>query len=724
MTLEIVYGEPRHRAVAKRLADSLRSVASIGTVYLGYPVLATADERVHVDALLISQEHGLVAFQIAATIPESDVEWRGYISEQDRLFSVLEAHLGRHEQLRRGRKLAVPIQTITVFSDKVDPPQTEGIYCGIGEVAGVVSSFAAIDESLYVSVQAALQRVTTIKPAKRRVKVTRPDSRGAVLKIIEKGVANLDRWQKQAAIETPQGPQRIRGLAGSGKTIVLALKAAYLHSQYPQARIAVCFMSRSLYQQFEDLVTRFTFEHSNDKPDFDYLRLLHAWGASNRGGFYKTIAAAMGAPFRDFNYAVSTYGRDDAFAGVCRELLEISNERTFAPIFDAVLIDEAQDLPSEFFQLVYRFTKPPKRIVWAYDELQNLSEAAMPATDELFGVDAAGESLVELSLSEEGPATDIVLPVCYRNSPWALATAHALGFGIYRSDGGLVQFFEGVELWEQIGYEVVSGKLRPGRRVTLRRRPESYPAYFPDLLAPEDAVMLRTFKTELEQDTWVATQINTNLKRDELDIDDILIVLPDAYTSKRRATRVSRALAQQGIESHLAGVGSSVDELYVSGSVAIAHIWRAKGNEAPMVYVLDSQYGAPKFNAVARRNTLFTAVTRSRAWVRILGWGPEMAQVANEVQRVQEADFTLAFTVPTASQLEKIRRLNRERSREEVAKLRRVSRSLDEAFRAVEGEEIDLEDLPVEVRRRLKKLIKAGLLDNEDEDELYDDPNG
>ena len=53
------------------------------------------------------------------------------------------------------------------------------------------------------------------------------------------------------------------------------------------------------------------------------------------------------------------------------------------PIFNAVLIDEAQDLPPEFFQLVYLFTKDPKRIVWGYDELQKLSEAAMPSTDEL-----------------------------------------------------------------------------------------------------------------------------------------------------------------------------------------------------------------------------------------------------------------------------------------------------------------------------------------------------
>jgi hypothetical protein len=44
MTLEVVYGESRNRPVAKALAGQLRSVIDEGTIYLGYPVLATADE--------------------------------------------------------------------------------------------------------------------------------------------------------------------------------------------------------------------------------------------------------------------------------------------------------------------------------------------------------------------------------------------------------------------------------------------------------------------------------------------------------------------------------------------------------------------------------------------------------------------------------------------------------------------------------------------------------
>ena len=51
--------------------------------------------------------------------------------------------------------------------------------------------------------------------------------------------------KKEAAFEVPDGPQRIKGLAGSGKTIVLALKAAYLHTQYPELKIGVTYYTRA-----------------------------------------------------------------------------------------------------------------------------------------------------------------------------------------------------------------------------------------------------------------------------------------------------------------------------------------------------------------------------------------------------------------------------------------------------------------------------------------------
>ncbi|MDE0699779.1 MAG: ATP-binding domain-containing protein [Acidimicrobiaceae bacterium] len=709
MSLEVVYGESRNRTSARALVAQLEQVVRDGTVYLGYPVLATADERVEVDALLVSQAHGLVAFLLADSLPDSDEVWAEVVSEQDRLFAILESHLSRHEGLRLGRRVAVTPNTATVFANEPivrKPNGAEGFYGAMETVPDWVAGLEPISEELEINLQAALQRVATIKPAKKRGSVTKDDSLGAILKEIESGIANLDRWQKAAAIESPEGPQRIRGLAGSGKTVVLALKAAYWHSQHPDWHIALTFHSRSLYQQIADLVTRFTFEHTNDTPDESRLRIVHTWGSSAQVGVYSLMAAALGEPARNWSYARGKYGMDEAFAGICRELLNAAHTHEVQPIFDAVLIDEAQDLPPEFFQLVYLFAKHPKRIVWGYDELQRLSEAAMPTTDELFGNGPEGESLISLDATDGEPRRDIVLPVCYRNTPWALATAHSLGVGVYRQEG-LLQHPDEPTLWRDVGYNVVRGRLAPGSPVTLERSRDSYPSYFPELLSESDAVAVRCFSTRDEQDAWIANEIKCNLNEDELEPDDILIVLPDTYRAKSRAPHLMKQLSRLGIQSHLVGVNSSVDEVFKPGSVAIAHIYRAKGNEAPMVYAADSQHAAGQFNAVTRRNSLFTAITRSRAWVRITGWGEEMDPIRREVEAVVRENHQLRFTIPTESELANLRHLHRDRPENVEKSLQKATEGLSAFLEAYDRGELDPLDLPPALRTRLVRSLQT-----------------
>jgi hypothetical protein len=47
---------------------------------------------------------------------------------------------------------------------------------------------------------------------------------GETVRILEKDIALLDEEQHKVAIQIAPGPQRIRGLAGTGKTVVLAMK--------------------------------------------------------------------------------------------------------------------------------------------------------------------------------------------------------------------------------------------------------------------------------------------------------------------------------------------------------------------------------------------------------------------------------------------------------------------------------------------------------------------
>ena len=410
--LEITRGRTNNPVVTDELVEVLRPLSLDGSLYVGFPILATADVPITVDALLVTKQNGLVVFSFSESPPDSPMDlttWHTLSRQQDHLFMAVENDLRQHSELLERRSLRIEVHAITLIPrGTIVPDNIDGGYAAIHDLPELLTTFDPLEEKYLRPLQAALQRVTTIKPTKRRATVISDESYGAVLKSMEKEIANLDQWQKRAAMECPDGEQRIRGLAGSGKTIVLALKAAYLHAYYPDWVIGVSFFSRSLYQQFGDLIRRFSYAHSNDEPNWDNLRILHAWGGRNRPGVYSQIATHCGITPRNLIYGRERYGRGREFEGVCSELWSAVEATEPEPIFDVMLIDEAQDCPAPFFKLVHKFTRSPKRVVWAYDELQNLSEDTVPSIEDQFGTNSQGLPNVNLA---DTASQDIVLPI-------------------------------------------------------------------------------------------------------------------------------------------------------------------------------------------------------------------------------------------------------------------------------------------------------------------------
>jgi superfamily I DNA and RNA helicase len=338
------------------------------------------------------------------------------------------------------------------------------------------------------------------------------------------------------------------------------------------------------------------------------------------------------------------------------------------PIYDLVLIDEAQDLPAAFLEMVYRACSHPKRIVWAYDDLQNVMDYVPVSPAQLFGTGVSGRPRVAELVHVEGePRSDIILPICYRNTPWALTAAHAVGLGVYRiptdrrEGTGIVQFYDDPRVWKEIGYAVMAGRVAPGEHVRLVRDPASTPGFFRDLLDAEDALVWRTFLTTTAEEEWVATEILKNLTDDGLSARDVMVVSANPFFSDAESIPLVRALTRVGVPAHVAGKAGRRDELFgTDGSVPICHINHAKGNEAPMVYVVHAEHGAFPDKVIRRRNTLFAAITRSRAWVRITGSGPGMETIKIELDRVASHGYAIDLSVPTVRELAQMRRLQRD----------------------------------------------------------------
>ena len=124
-----------------------------------------------------------------------------------------------------------------------------------------------------------------------------------------------------------------------------------------------------------------------------------------------------------------------------------------------------------------------------------------------------------------------------------------------------------------------------------------------------------------------------------------------------------------------------------------------------MVYVVNSEYAAEPFRSVRGRNVLFTAITRSRAWVRICGCGPAMKEIIGELESVRKNDYRLRFPVPTAEVLANIRKIHRDMSAAEIAKRDSALKNVEPLLAMLESGELSPEALPDEFKKRLQGVL-------------------
>ncbi len=270
-----------------------------GILYTGYPIIGVVENASSIDGLLISVEHGVVVFDIVEEANMSDRK-----SLRDDLYNIMLQRLIGYKELTAKRGHLKANLTVLTFAPAWNKGRNkdEEVIIDKTDLHKFIDTEKQQDfeDDDYKKLLQAIQAITKLKQKAPR-KVVKHDSKGAILNEIEKSISNLDRQQSKAVIETVNGIQRIRGLAGSGKTIVLALKVAYLHSKYPEWTIGVTFNTRSLKNQFIDLINKFTIEHKNEEPNWEKVKILQAWGSSKDTGIYYEFCKTNNVEYLDFD---------------------------------------------------------------------------------------------------------------------------------------------------------------------------------------------------------------------------------------------------------------------------------------------------------------------------------------------------------------------------------------------------------------------------------------
>lgn len=158
----------------------------------------------------------------------------------------------------------------------------------------------------------------------------------------------LTKQQKKHAKPNP-GHHRLRGAAGSGKTLVIAYRAAKLSSE--GYKVLIITFNLTLWHYIRDMIKRTPY-------GFDWHISFNHFH-----GFCNDILNELNIPKPQENYF-------DSIVGTVHRAIENNEIDNFK--FDAILIDEAQDYKREWYDLLSSFLTERNEMLLACDEGQNI----------------------------------------------------------------------------------------------------------------------------------------------------------------------------------------------------------------------------------------------------------------------------------------------------------------------------------------------------------------
>lgn len=170
----------------------------------------------------------------------------------------------------------------------------------------------------------------------------------------------LDLSPKQknyAKLDKKTGHRRLRGIAGSGKTLVLAYKAALLAEQ--RQKVLVITFNITLWHYIRDMIKRTPVEF-----DWSFITFKHFHG------FCKDVLIELGVPLPSGRGKTVDQYLNELFTTVSHAI----DKKGIPEIlrFDAILIDEGQDYEWVWYDLLDKFLSERDELLFVCDKKQNI----------------------------------------------------------------------------------------------------------------------------------------------------------------------------------------------------------------------------------------------------------------------------------------------------------------------------------------------------------------
>ncbi|NEQ75928.1 MAG: hypothetical protein F6K23_24575 [Okeania sp. SIO2C9] len=239
-----------------------------GICYHRYPIFSPDRSRREPDILMLHKNWGLYIIETKGCKIENIEKINGQVWEmkdwystqetpysqaEDQMFSILgkfknerklrkgkydviQGHvfiglplISESEWKRKGLDLSPAAPLTIIFADDLQKP--DSLRKRLTKIPAEEKQEFITDEQWKLALSI-LQGAPTLR-REIRPEPKKNSSKAALLRQVELQMEGLDREQHKIAVQIPNGPQRIRGLAGSGKTVVMCMKAAWMHNKHP-----------------------------------------------------------------------------------------------------------------------------------------------------------------------------------------------------------------------------------------------------------------------------------------------------------------------------------------------------------------------------------------------------------------------------------------------------------------------------------------------------------
>lgn len=443
--------------------------------------------------------------------------------------------------------------------------------------------------------------------------------------------------QELSRLEVRGHPRIIRGVAGSGKTVVLANMAARyvkrclaqqgaLFGEQPRPpKVAVVCFNRALVSLIREKIQDAYKEQTQETIPAEAVRVSHL------NGLMWSLIKEEGLPVR-YVPIDGTEGIENAAARAASYRSQLASVQASGParldpyLFDAIFIDEGQDFEEEEFRLLMDLVRPDpntgeKALVIFYDDAQNVYGRSRPVWKNL-GIDV-----------QRGDRSR-VMRECFRNTRQIVEFAFNVLLGTCAAPTVFVHTRKFADLETLRGRELDGVPLIEERehfvRVNFARRSGQWPE-------------VHSFKSRLEEIQWLVKQLRDLIVDEAVRPEDILVLFHQISEFRDLKDLIRREIPTEWLRGIVQPYGKREDRnqlIFRPNHLTLSTTKGAKGYDAPIVFFIGCDL-IP--NTKEGRASFYVGATRAKLILHVSGVSqpPSLLQECQTVlHRLQAVDTT------------------------------------------------------------------------------------